>query len=161
LAVEENRGMTGSIWMIGDLQGCCDPLDRLLAHPDIAGDPDTRLWFAGDLVNRGPQSLPTLRRIMAMGDPAVAVLGNHDLHLLATAAGVRKPGRHDTLSAILDAPDRAELIDWLRTRPLAHFEHGHLLVHAGVLAKWTVEKTLSLAAEVEQTLQGPYWQKML
>ncbi len=82
---------TGSIWMIGDVQGCCTPLQQLLAHPDIASDPDSRFWFAGDLVNRGPDSLATLRRIMALGDRAVAILGNHDLHLLATAAGVRKP----------------------------------------------------------------------
>lgn len=159
--MEEIGDMTDTVWMIGDLQGCCDPLERLLEHPEVAADPDARLWFAGDLVNRGPKSLATLRRLMSLGDRVVAVLGNHDLHLLAAAAGVRKPGRHDTLDEILAAPDRAELIDWLRTRPLAHFEHGHLLVHAGVLAKWTVERTLALAAEVEETLQGPNWQKAL
>ena len=135
--------MTSSIWMIGDIQGCCESLDQLLAHPDIAADPDARFWFAGDLVNRGPQSLASLRRIKAMGDRAVAVLGNHDLHLLAAAAGVRRPGKSDTIDDILRAPDRHELIDWLRNRPLAHFAHGHLLVHAGTLAKWDVDKTLA------------------
>jgi len=150
-----------SIWMIGDVQGCCAPLDQLLNHPDIAGEDDARFWFAGDLVNRGPQSLASLRRIIELGERAVAVLGNHDLHLLAAAAGVRKPSKSDTIDDILQAPDAADLIDWLRQRPLAHFEHGHLLVHAGVLAKWDVPKTLALAAEVQELLRGPNWQKAL
>ena len=92
--------MNGSIWMIGDVQGCCSPLDRLLSHPDLVGDPQSRFWFAGDLVNRGPQSLETLRRIIDLGDRATSVLGNHDLHLLAAAAGVRKPSKSDTLEDI-------------------------------------------------------------
>ncbi len=153
--------MTASIWMIGDVQGCCSSLDQLLAHPEIAGDPNARFWFAGDLVNRGPQSLASLRRIKALGDRAICVLGNHDLHLLAAAVGVRRLGKSDTISDILNAPDREELLTWLRHRPLAHFEQGHLLVHAGTLAKWDVEKTLALAAEVEQALQGEDWQHML
>jgi len=98
------------IWMIGDVQGCGAMLTRLLAHPDIAADTNARFWFAGDLVNRGPQSLQTLRTIMALGMRAVAVLGNHDLHLLAVAAGVRAPGKRDTLADILNAPDAADLI---------------------------------------------------
>ncbi|CAM4112133.1 symmetrical bis(5'-nucleosyl)-tetraphosphatase [Bordetella tumbae] len=151
----------GSIWMIGDVQGCCAPLEQLLSHPDISSEPDARFWFAGDLINRGPQSLASLRRIIAMGDRAISVLGNHDLHLLAAAAGVRKPSKSDTIDEILDAPDADELIDWLRFRPLAHFEHEHLLVHAGVLAKWDVAKTLALAGEVEAMLRGPNWQKAL
>lgn len=153
--------MKPSIWMIGDIQGCCDPLEQLLAHPDLAGEPEARFWFAGDLVNRGPQSLASLRRIMALEDRSVAVLGNHDLHLLAAAAGVRKPSKSDTLDEILEAPDSADLIDWLRYRPLAHFEHGHLLVHAGVLAKWDAAKTLALAEEVQQALRSPNWHKAL
>ncbi len=153
--------MNGSIWMIGDVQGCCSPLDRLLSHPDLVGDPLSRFWFAGDLVNRGPQSLDTLRRIIDLGDRATVVLGNHDLHLLATAAGVRKPSKSDTLEPILRAPDAADLINWLRARPLAHFEQNHLLVHAGTLAKWDVAKTLSLAGEVQDALRGPNWQKAL
>ncbi len=150
-----------SIWMIGDVQGCCESLDALLAHPEITNDPQARFWFAGDLVNRGPQSLQTLRRIMSLGDRSVVLLGNHDLHLLAVAAGVRAPGKNDTLLDILTAPDAHDIIDWLRSRQLAHFEHGHLLVHAGVLPKWTVKKTLSLAAEVEGILHGKNWQKAL
>ncbi|CAM4253961.1 symmetrical bis(5'-nucleosyl)-tetraphosphatase [Bordetella muralis] len=151
----------GSIWMIGDVQGCCAPLEQLLSHPDISSEPDAHFWFAGDLINRGPQSLASLRRIIAMGDRAISVLGNHDLHLLAAAAGVRKPSKSDTIDEILDAPDAEELIDWLRFRPLAHFEHDHLLVHAGVLAKWDVAKTLALAGEVETMLRGPNWRKAL
>jgi bis(5'-nucleosyl)-tetraphosphatase (symmetrical) len=147
-----------NIWMIGDVQGCDAPLERLLAHPDLAQDPKARFWFAGDLVNRGPQSLASLRRIIALGDKAVSVLGNHDLHLLAAAVGVRAPSKSDTLDEILHAPDAHALIDWLRFRPLAHFEHGHLLVHAGVLASWDVAQTLSLAAEVQAVLRSPNWQ---
>jgi len=150
-----------SIWMIGDVQGCRASLDRLLAHPELAAEPDARLWFAGDLVNRGPDSLGALRRIMELEDRAVAVLGNHDLHLLAVAAGVRRPGKSDTIDDILQAPDAEALIDWLRARPLAHFQSGHLMVHAGVLAKWDVAKTLSLAEEVQAALQGRNWRKVL
>jgi bis(5'-nucleosyl)-tetraphosphatase (symmetrical) len=151
----------GSIWMIGDLQGCCEPLERLLSHPDLTGEPNSRFWFAGDLVNRGPNSLATLRRVIDLGDRAVAVLGNHDLHLLAAAAGVRRPSKSDTIDEILRAPDAQDLIDWLRYRPLAHFEQGHLLVHAGTLAKWDVAKTLALAGEVQEALRGPTWQRAL
>ena len=150
-----------SIWMIGDIQGCCSSLDELLAHPDIAQDANARFWFAGDIVNRGPQSLTTLRRLMALEERSVAILGNHDLHLLAIAAGVRRPGKNDTLLEVLEAPDANEIIDWLRQRPLAHFEAGHLMVHAGVLAKWDVSKTLQLAHEVETSLRGNNWQKVL
>lgn len=149
------------LWMIGDLQGCNAELQQLLAHPEIAGDPKARFWFAGDLVNRGPDSLGVLRTVMGLGDRALTVLGNHDLHLLAVAAGVRKPAKSDTLNDILNAPDAADLIDWLRRRPLAHFDYGHLLVHAGVLAKWSVKKTLALAAEVETALRSPQWKTLL
>jgi len=150
-----------SIWMIGDVQGCCASLEQLLSHPDIHSDADAKFWFAGDLINRGPQSLESLRRIIALGDRAVSVLGNHDLHLLGVAAGVRKASKSDTLSDILNAPDAKELIDWLRYQPLAHFEHNHLMVHAGVLAKWDVAKTLSLADEVQQMLRSANWKKSL
>lgn len=150
-----------SIWMVGDLQGCSQPLRALLAHPDIANSPDPHYWFAGDLINRGPDSLGTLRAVMALGDRAVSVLGNHDLHLLAIAAGVKKCGKSDTVKDILNAPDADELITWLRHRPLAHYDQGHLLVHAGVLPKWDVDKTLALAGEVESALQGPDWKNLL
>lgn len=150
-----------NIWMIGDIQGCCSSLDTLLAHPVIAGDTNPHFWFAGDLVNRGPASLATLRRIMAMGENATSVLGNHDLHLLALAAGLRRPGKSDTIQDVLDAPDAVDIIDWLRRRPLAHFQHGHLMTHAGVLPSWTAAQTLALAGEVETALRGPQWQQFL
>ena len=111
---------SSSIWMVGDLQGCYQPLRELLTHPDICAEPNARFWFAGDLVNRGPNSLATLKTVMALGDRAVSVLGNHDLHLLAIAAGVRKPGKSDTVDDILNAPDAQEMIDWLRHCPLDH-----------------------------------------
>ena len=149
------------IWMIGDIQGCVAPLLSLLSHPDIAGNPHARFWFAGDLVNRGPSSLQTLRHLMSLEDRGLFLLGNHDLHLLAVAAGIRGPGKNDTFQEVLTAPDAGDIIDWLRHRKLAHFELGHLMVHAGVLPKWTVKKTLSLAGEVEQALQSNNWQKSL
>ncbi|PWF24226.1 symmetrical bis(5'-nucleosyl)-tetraphosphatase [Corticimicrobacter populi] len=152
--------MDNPIWMIGDIQGCGTPLDALLKHPEV-DQPGSRFWFAGDLVNRGPQSLASLRRIKALGDRAISILGNHDLHLLAVSAGIRAPSKNDTIQEILDAPDAQELIDWLRNRPLAHFEAGHLMIHAGVLHKWTAQKTLALAAEVESVLRGKNWQKGL
>lgn len=148
-------------WMVGDLQGCCRSLEALLQHPDIAASQAPRFWFAGDIVNRGPSSLHTLRRVIALGNRAVTVLGNHDLHLLAIAAGIRKPGKSDTTQEILAAPDAEALIDWLRHRPLAHFEQGHLMVHAGVLPQWSLAETLKLAAEVQDSLRAPDWQTRL
>lgn len=150
-----------SVWAIGDVQGCSEALDKLLNHPVIAADTDARYWFAGDIVNRGPDSLASLRRIIELGPRAVTVLGNHDLHLLATAAGVRKPGKGDTLDSIHQAADASDLIDWVRKRPLAHAESGHLLVHAGVLPCWSMDETLSLAHEVEKVLRGPNWKTFL
>lgn len=150
-----------NIWAIGDIQGCCQPLSELLAQPDIAGDPNAHFWFAGDLVNRGPDSLATLKLIISLGERSTAILGNHDLHLLAVAAGIKKPGKSDTFADILNAPNAGELIDWLRHRPLAHYAQGHLMVHAGVLPKWDVDKTLSLAAEIETALRSPNWKTNL
>lgn len=140
---------------IGDLQGCAGALRRLLDR--VGADADTEWWFCGDLVNRGPASLDTLRLVCGLGERAVTVLGNHDLHLLAVAHGARRRGASDTLDEILAAPDRDELLDWLRRRPLAHCAHGHLLVHAGVLPSWSVEQTLALAREVETQLRGADW----
>lgn len=148
------------IYLVGDLQGCCDPLERLLQTLDFSPSRD-HLYLLGDLVNRGPDSLGVLRRLRGLEGSVTCLLGNHDLHLLAAAAGVRKPSKSDTLDDILRAPDSADLIDWLRSRPLAHFEQNHLMVHAGTLAKWDVAKTLSLAAEVQDALRGPNWQKAL
>lgn len=141
-------------YLIGDVQGCCDALDRLLAEIGFSPSRD-RLHVLGDLVNRGPQSLATLRRLRSFGDAAVCLLGNHDLHLLAVAHGGRKLNRSDTLDDVLQAPDRDEWIAWLRYRPLALFAHGWLLVHAGVLPQWDVATTLQLAGEVEAVLRGP------
>lgn len=137
---------------IGDIQGCCDELRALLTRIGFAADRD-RLWLVGDLVNRGPQSLEVLRFVRALGDNAIVVLGNHDLHLLAVAYGCRPARRSDTLDEILRAPDRDSLLEWLATRPLAHLEAGDLLVHAGVVPQWTVETTLGLAREVEFALR--------
>lgn len=149
------------IWMVGDIQGCCAPLQSLLAHPEIANNAQARFWFAGDLVNRGPHSLQTLRLLMTLDDRSVCLLGNHDLHLLAVAAGVRGLGKNDTFHDVLTAPDADQIIDWLRHRQLAHFELGHLMVHAGVLPKWTVKKVLSLANEVQTALRSDQWAKLL
>lgn len=150
-----------SIWAIGDVQGCHQSLQMLLTHPDIARDPDTKFWFCGDLVNRGHDSLGTLRTIRELGDRAVSVLGNHDLHVLGIAAGIRSPGKSDTINDILEAPDAQDHLDWLRHRPMAHYEHGHLMVHAGVLPQWSVSKTLELAAEVEHALRSDNWRDRL
>ncbi|MDB5775655.1 MAG: symmetrical bis(5-nucleosyl)-tetraphosphatase [Herbaspirillum sp.] len=143
-------------YAIGDLQGCNQQLNALLEKVHSAA-PDAKLIFLGDLVNRGPESLSTLRAVRAMGDKAQCVLGNHDLHLLAVAHGIEKKGKSDTLDDILNAPDRDELLDWLRRRPLALFEQGYLMMHAGVVPQWTAEQTISLAHEVETVLSGPEW----
>ena len=142
-----------SRYAIGDIQGCCDELRALLTRIGYSADRD-RLWLVGDLVNRGPQSLETLRLVRALGDNAVVVLGNHDLHLLAIGCGCHTTRRSDTLDEILQAPDRDTLLEWLATRPLAYFEAGDLLVHAGVVPQWTVATTLELAREVESTLRN-------
>jgi bis(5'-nucleosyl)-tetraphosphatase (symmetrical) len=149
-----------STYAIGDIQGCCDEFEQLLER--LSFDPrNDRLWLVGDLVNRGPDSLATLRRVRAMGDAATVVLGNHDLHLLALASGARAPGKNDTLEATLAAADANELIEWLRARPLAHFEsvagRPTLMVHAGALPSWSAQATLGYAREVEHVLKGPDW----
>ncbi|MGO4153360.1 symmetrical bis(5'-nucleosyl)-tetraphosphatase [Cupriavidus sp. YAF13] len=149
--------MTLQKYAIGDLQGCSTSFLELLEQLP----PTAKLRFVGDLVNRGPASAETLRLVRQIGARAESVLGNHDIHLLAVAAGVRKRGRTDTLDDILDAPDCDELITWLRHRPLAIHEDGFLLVHAGVLPQWTAGQTMELAAEVEQELRGPNWQAFL
>ena len=141
-------------YLIGDVQGCCDALGRLLALIDFSPSRD-RLWLLGDLVNRGPQSLATLRRLQGLGDAANCLLGNHDLHLLATAHGVRSAHRGDTLDDILAAPDREALVDWLRRQHLALFDAGWLMVHAGVVPQWSRDDVLAAAAEVQAVLRGP------
>lgn len=148
--------MTDDVWVIGDVQGCSKALRGLLMRPELAA-PGVRLWFAGDLVNRGPDSLGALRCIKGLGERASVILGNHDLHLLAVVAGVRKTGRSDTLDDVLNAPDAAELLDWLRHRPLMIRGYGHVMVHAGILPAWTLEQAQALAAEIEEALRGPDW----
>lgn len=143
----------------GDLQGCHAPFRRLLDK--LAVQPETPLWFAGDLINRGPDSLETLREVAAFGPRAHAVLGNHDLHLLAVSAGIRKLKDSDTLADILAAPDAQDLLDWLRHRPFAHYENGMLMVHAGVLPQWDVPLALELADELQHALRGPDWKDTL
>jgi len=145
-----------ALYMIGDVQGCDEALGRLLDKIAFSPSRD-RLVVLGDLVNRGPQSLEVLRRLMALGGAAEALLGNHDLHLLAAAHGVRPPHRGDTLDDILHASDRPRLLDWLRARPMALHEQGWLMVHAGVLPAWDVAQTLALAHELEGVLRGPDW----
>ncbi len=142
-------------WAIGDVQGCCQELEELLGRIRFNADRD-RLWFVGDLVNRGPQSLQTLRLVRSLDANAVTVLGNHDLHLLAIALAGARQRRSDTLAGILAAPDRETLLEWLLSRPLAYQEAGHadLLVHAGVVPQWSVAQTLALAAEVQAALHS-------
>jgi len=148
-------------YAVGDIQGCFDSFRRLL---DLcAFDPARdRLWLVGDLVNRGPRSLETLRFVKNLGPAAVTVLGNHDLYLLMVAEGGAKyRGKDDTLQAVLDAPDRDELLDWLRHQPLCHLEKGHCLVHAGLLPQWTASRTRELAREVEAALTGPHYRDFI
>lgn len=146
-------------YAIGDLQGCAHEAQVLLRRIADDAPEGARIIFVGDLINRGPESLTALRQVKALARHASveALLGNHDLHLLAVACGAQAASPSDTLDEILAAPERDELIDWLRHRPLALIERGHLLVHAGVLPQWSAQRTLALAAEVEAVLRGPGW----
>jgi bis(5'-nucleosyl)-tetraphosphatase (symmetrical) len=147
-------------YAIGDIQGCFDSFLRLLER--CAFDPaHDRLWLVGDLVNRGPRSLETLRYVKNLGPAALTVLGNHDLSLLMLAEGFGKRGKGDTFDEILAAPDREELLFWLRQQALCHIENGHCLVHAGLLPQWTAKQARALAAEVEQALRGPDWRAFM
>jgi bis(5'-nucleosyl)-tetraphosphatase (symmetrical) len=147
-------------YAIGDVQGSFEELGALLGAAGFDGDKD-RLWFVGDLVNRGPASLATLRFVRDLGARALTVLGNHDLHLLALAHGVVKEREDDTLAEVLAAPDRDELLDWLRHRPMIHVEADHILVHAGLLPQWDVAAAKALAREVESELRGPRHREFL
>nr|MBI3613415.1 symmetrical bis(5'-nucleosyl)-tetraphosphatase [Nitrospirota bacterium] len=147
-------------YAIGDIQGCFSALQRLISR--LSFDPSRdRLWFVGDLVNRGPDSLSVLRYVKGLGKAAVTVLGNHDLHLLAIAAGVTQLGRKDTLHEVLEAPDRDELLLWLRRQPLLHSADGFLLLHAGLAPQWSAAKAGQLAREVETILQSPRYREFL
>ncbi len=143
-----------ALYAIGDIQGCADALERLL--DEIAFDPaQDRLWVAGDLVNRGPASAAVLRRLMGLGGRVDAVLGNHDLHLLGRALGVRRRGRRDTLDPLLDARDREAMIGWLLRRPLLHREGDRVLIHAGLHPDWSLDDAEALAREAERWIRGP------
>ena len=152
-----------AVYAIGDIQGCYDPFMHLLDAIEFDPDKD-RLWLTGDLVNRGPKSLKTLRFVRSLGKSAITVLGNHDLHLLALSQDlIANTKRFDSLTKTLNAPDLDELVDWLRCRPLAHYddELDTLMVHAGTLPTWTIEKTLKRAAEVEKRLRAPDYGRLL
>ena len=142
------------------MQGCYEPLARLVEAIDFDPARD-RLWFTGYLVNRGPDSAACLRYVRDLGEAAVTVLGNHDLHLLCVAEGVERRRKRDTLDGILEAPDRDELLGWLRERPLLHVDDGFVLVHAGLLPDWTVPRARELAAEVERRLRAPSYRGLL
>ncbi len=147
-------------YAIGDVQGCFDSLQALLERIAFSPARD-RLWFVGDLVNRGPRSLDVLRAIRDLGDAATVVLGNHDLYLLMVAAGGRKRGKDDTLQPILDAPDADVLLDWVATRPLMHVESHFAMVHAGLLPQWSITQARALAGEVEAVLASDARQDFL
>lgn len=149
-----------STYAIGDVQGCHDELLVLLDR--IRFDPATdQLWFVGDLVNRGPRSLETLRTIRDLGNSAVSVLGNHDLHLLAVAEGISRTKHRDTFGDILAAPDRDELLHWLRQRPLLHHGGEFYLIHAGLPPQWDMDQANRLAQEAETALRSPDYREML
>ena len=151
-----------AVYAIGDIQGCYDELQRLLDHLNFTPDEDS-LWFTGDLVNRGPKSLATLRFVKSLGGHSVAVLGNHDLHLLAVSEGMQTIRKKDTLDKILSAPDAAELLHWLRHRPMLHYDEtlNTIMVHAGLPPQWTLKRARKSARKVEKKLRGPNYRDFL
>ncbi|HEY5624325.1 MAG TPA: symmetrical bis(5'-nucleosyl)-tetraphosphatase [Gammaproteobacteria bacterium] len=151
-----------TLYAIGDIQGCARAFSELLGAIDFDPGSD-ELWLVGDLVNRGPASLEVLREVIGLGDRATVVLGNHDLHLLASAAGVRQPQPGDTFATVLGAPDAGNILDWLRGRPLLHFDEARdrALVHAGIPPAWSVRDALTYANEVAASLRGPGWTGVL
>lgn len=149
-----------AIYAIGDIQGCYDDLLRLLDKINFDANSD-QLWFVGDLVNRGPKSLETLRFVKGLGQAAITVLGNHDLHLLAVACEKHKSRKKDSLHAVLTATDCDELMHWLRHQPLLHYQQDYCLVHAGIPPQWDLKKAQKMALVVEQILQGLDYPKFL
>ena len=154
-----------ALYCIGDIQGCDDAFAQLLQTVDFSASRDT-LYVLGDLVNRGPKSAQVLRRCMQAGDSMRALLGNHDLHLLAASQGLRRQSKRDTLAQVLDAPDRDALLDWLRQQPLVRLHTNAkseqlLMVHAGVLPQWTVQDCLHLNREVQTVLQNADFARFL
>ncbi len=154
----DSRSM--ATYAIGDVQGCYDELQALLERVGFNRLHD-RLWLVGDLVNRGPKSLEVLRFVKALGERATVVLGNHDLHLVTQHEGFEKKRKDDTFQDVLGAPDAGALVEWLRTRPMMHAEGNWAMVHAGLLPPWSIEKSLSLASEVEQALRAPNYRDFL
>ncbi|MBI1942279.1 MAG: symmetrical bis(5'-nucleosyl)-tetraphosphatase [Betaproteobacteria bacterium] len=147
-------------YAIGDVQGCFDELQALLGR--IGFDPARdRLWFVGDLVNRGPKSLEVLRFVRNLGESAVTVLGNHDLHLITQFEGFERKRKDDTFTDVLGAPDAKQLVDWLRTRPMMHAEGNWAMVHAGLLPAWSISKAFSLGKEVQDALAAPDYREFL
>jgi len=164
--IDEKAGAPGDNhklnFAIGDVQGCFDELRLLLDK--IEFDPDKHnLWFAGDLVNRGPNSLQVLRFVKELGDSAISVLGNHDLQLLAASEGILQLKQRDTISGILEAPDIDELLEWLRHQPLLHYDKSldYVMVHAGIHPKWDLEQAQACALELETVLQGEHYRDFL
>ena len=147
-------------YAIGDVQGCFDELEQLLAKCNYDGRRD-RLWFVGDLVNRGPKSLEVLRFVRGLGERAVTVLGNHDLHLVTQYEGFERARKDDTFGDVMNARDARALVDWLRMRPMMHVEGGYAMVHAGLLPQWSVAKARKLGKEVEAALAAPDYRKFL
>jgi len=147
-------------YVIGDVQGCFDELQALLEKIGFNAVHD-RLWFVGDLVNRGPKSLEVLRFVRELGDRAVVVLGNHDLHLVTQHEGYERKRKDDTFTDVLGAPDAKELVDWLRTRPMMHVEGGWAMVHAGLLPGWSISKALALGKEVQTALNADNYRDFL
>jgi bis(5'-nucleosyl)-tetraphosphatase (symmetrical) len=147
-------------YAIGDVQGCFDELEALLRTIGFRKSAD-RLWFVGDLVNRGPKSAEVLRFVKGLGESAVTVLGNHDLHLVTQHEGFERPRKDDTLQDVLAAPDREALVDWLRTRFVMHVEGGWAMVHAGLLPSWTADQAVRLAREVESALAAKSYREFL
>ena len=147
-------------YAIGDVQGCFDELDGLLGKFSFDEARD-RLWFVGDLVNRGPKSLEVLRFVRSLGDRAVTVLGNHDLHLITQFEGFERRRRDDTFTDVLSAPDAKELVGWLRARPMMHVESGFAMVHAGLAPQWSIARASALAAEVEDALRADGYRDFL
>lgn len=147
-------------YAIGDVQGCFDELSRLLAEIGFEQRRDF-LWFVGDLVNRGPKSLEVLRFVRGLGSRAVSVLGNHDLHLVTQHEGFERGRGDDTFADVLEARDAAEVVSWLRARPLLHVAGGYAMVHAGLLPQWSIDRALLLANEVERELQGADYRAFL
>ena len=147
-------------YAIGDIQGCYHSFQQLLERIDFNFSRD-RLWLVGDIINRGSGSLQTLRWMYQHQAVVTMVLGNHDLHALAVAEGFVSPHKHDTLQPILAAPDRVELLHWLRHQPMIHAADGYLMVHAGLLPQWDVEQALALGAEVESALRDEGYRDFL